>query len=86
MECCSPDVGDCQKCHPNLWIQKGSSYTSWISKEFSEKGLVKGVSKRGVVNGGQRGVVNGGQRGLAPFNRTRSKPSRPRATRKKRTY
>lgn len=78
MECCSPDVGDCQKCHPKLWIQKGSSYTSWISKEFSEKGLVKGVSKRGVVNGGQRG--------LAPFNRTRSKPSRPRATRKKRTY
>lgn len=32
MECCSPDVGDCQKCHPELWIQKGSSYCSWIPK------------------------------------------------------
>jgi len=80
MECCSPDVGDCQKCHPELWIQKGSSYTSWISKEFGGS-LVKGVSKRGVVNGGQRV-----SRSQAPFNRTRSKPSRPRATRKKRTY
>lgn len=19
MECCSPDVGDCKKCHPELW-------------------------------------------------------------------
>ena len=92
MECCSPDVGDCQKCHPELWIQKGSSYTSWISKEFGGS-LVKGCSRRGVVNGGQRGVVNGGQRlvvnggqrGPTPFNRTRSKPSRPRVTRKKRT-
>jgi len=24
MECCSPDVGDCKKCHPELWkIVKG---------------------------------------------------------------
>lgn len=62
MDCCSPDVGDCQKCHPEMWIQKGSSYTSWISKEFSKR--VK--SPR-------------------PFNRTRSKPFRPRArTQKKR--
>jgi hypothetical protein len=76
MECCSPDVGDCQKCHPELWIQKGSSYTSWISKEFCGN-LVKGYTRRGAVNGGQRGP--------APFNRTRSKPSRPRVTRKKRT-
>lgn len=32
MECCSPDVGDCKKCHPDLWkqIKKGV----WISKEF----------------------------------------------------
>jgi hypothetical protein len=85
MECCSPDVGDCQKCHPELWIQKGSSYTSWISKEFGGS-LVKGCSRRGVVNGDQRLVVNGGQRGPAPFNRTRSKPSRLRVTRKKRIY
>ena len=21
MECCSPDVGDCKKCHPDLWKQ-----------------------------------------------------------------
>ena len=32
MDCCSPDVGDCQKCHPELWIQKGSSFCSWIPK------------------------------------------------------
>jgi hypothetical protein len=24
MDCCSPDVGDCKKCHPELWkILKG---------------------------------------------------------------
>ena len=33
MECCSPDVGDCPKCHPELWIQKGGSYCSWIPKD-----------------------------------------------------
>jgi len=32
MECCSPDVGDCKKCHPELWIQKGGSYCNWIPK------------------------------------------------------
>jgi hypothetical protein len=32
MECCSPDVGDCQKCHPELWIQKGGSFCNWIPK------------------------------------------------------
>ena len=32
MECCSPDVGDCPKCHPDLWIQKGGSYCNWIPK------------------------------------------------------
>jgi hypothetical protein len=32
MECCSPDVGDCQKCHPELWIQKGGSYCHWVPK------------------------------------------------------
>ena len=32
MECCSPDVGDCQKCHPELWIKKGGSYCNWIPK------------------------------------------------------
>lgn len=32
MDCCSPDVGDCKKCHPELWKQiKGGI---WISKEF----------------------------------------------------
>jgi hypothetical protein len=76
MECCSPDVGDCQKCHPELWIQKGSSYTSWISKEFSGS-LVKGYSRR---------VGSKGMAKPSPFNRTRSKSSRPRVTRKKRIY
>jgi hypothetical protein len=33
MECCSPDVGDCHKCHPELWIQRGSSFCNWIPKE-----------------------------------------------------
>ncbi len=32
MDCCSPDVGDCKKCHPELWKQiKGGIL---ISKEF----------------------------------------------------
>jgi len=86
MECCSPDVGDCQKCHPELWIQKGSSYTSWISKEFGGN-LVKGYGRR--VGSKDTGSKEMGSKGMAkpsPFNRTRSKPSRPRVTRKKRTY
>ena len=32
MECCSPDVADCPKCHPELWIQKDGSYCNWIPK------------------------------------------------------
>ena len=32
MDCCSPDVGDCQKCHPELWIKKGGSYCDWVPK------------------------------------------------------
>lgn len=32
MECCSPDVGDCKKCHPDLWKQNKKG--AWISKEF----------------------------------------------------
>ena len=75
MDCCSPDVGDCQKCHPELWIQKPGSYCNWIPKKVGSK-----VS----VNGGQR---VGSKGGLPPFNRTRSKPSRHRVlTRKKRIY
>jgi hypothetical protein len=31
MECCSPDVGDCRKCHPELWKKAG---LHWVSKEF----------------------------------------------------
>ena len=27
--CCSPDVGDCQKCHPELWNKSKKSWTSW---------------------------------------------------------
>jgi hypothetical protein len=37
MDCCSPDVGDCQKCHPELWIQKGGSYCNWIPKKQNEQ-------------------------------------------------
>lgn len=37
MECCSPDVGDCPKCHPELWIQKGGSYCNWIPKPHIQK-------------------------------------------------
>jgi hypothetical protein len=71
MECCSPDVGDCQKCHPELWIQKGGSYCNWIPK--------------GAIGKAKPGNP-GGQRGLPLFNRTRSKHARRRArTQKKRT-
>ena len=48
MECCSPDVGDCQKCHPELWIQKGGSYCNWVPK---------GRGQRGLAGGGQRGLA-----------------------------
>jgi hypothetical protein len=37
MECCSPDVGDCQKCHPELWIQKGGSVCNWIPKVLGKQ-------------------------------------------------
>jgi hypothetical protein len=37
MDCCSPDVADCQKCHPELWIQKGGSYCNWIPKALVTK-------------------------------------------------
>jgi hypothetical protein len=32
MECCSPDVGDCQKCHPELWIVTKNSWVTWKPK------------------------------------------------------
>ncbi len=32
MDCCSPDVGDCKQCHPELWKQTKGGI--WISKEF----------------------------------------------------
>lgn len=38
MDCCSPDVGDCQKCHPEMWIQKPGSYCNWIPKKVGSKG------------------------------------------------
>jgi len=41
MECCSPDVGDCPKCHPELWIQKGGSYCNWIPKGQEKKGKTR---------------------------------------------
>ena len=70
MECCSPDVGDCQKCHPELWIKRPGSYCNWIPK------------KQGVQGMGSKGC---GQRGLPLFNRTRSKLVRRRVrTQKKR--
>jgi len=70
MDCCSPDVGDCQKCHPEMWIQKGGSYCNWIPK------------KQGVQGMGFKGR---GQRSLPLFNRTRSKLVRRQGlTRKKR--
>ena len=37
MDCCSPDVGDCPKCHPDLWIQKGGSYCNWVPKKQGPK-------------------------------------------------
>ncbi len=42
MDCCSPDVGDCQKCHPEMWIQKGGSYCNWIAKK-------QGVGSKGFT-------------------------------------
>ena len=77
MDCCSPDVGDCQKCHPELWIQKPGSYCNWIPKK---------VGSKESVNGCQR-VGSKGMAKPSPFNRTRSKSSRHRVlTRKKRIY
>lgn len=77
MECCSPDVGDCQKCHPELWIQKGGSYCNWIPKgtiPFDPRLRIKS-------NRGSKGMAK-----PSPFNRTRSKPARRQGlTRKKRT-
>jgi len=67
MDCCSPDVGDCQKCHPELWIQKGGSYCNWIPKGALGKPRKQG--KNSMINGGSKG-------GLPPFNRTRSKHAR----------
>ena len=32
MDCCSPDVGDCKKCHHELWKQTKGGIR--ISKEF----------------------------------------------------
>jgi hypothetical protein len=39
MECCSPDVGDCQKCHPELWIKRPGSYCNWIPKKQGGQGV-----------------------------------------------
>jgi hypothetical protein len=71
MDCCSSDVGDCQKCHPEMWIQKAGSYCNWVPKVKAFKS----------VFGGSKGMAK-----PTPFNRTRSKPVRPRVrTQKKRT-
>ena len=32
MFCCSPDVGDCQKCKPHLWATTNKSYIHWKPK------------------------------------------------------
>jgi len=32
MECCSPDVGDCQKCHPELWTITQKHWIHWKPK------------------------------------------------------
>jgi hypothetical protein len=35
MKCsCSPDIGDCQRCHPEQWVQRGGSFSNWIPKDF----------------------------------------------------
>lgn len=80
MDCCSPDVGDCQKCHPEFWIQKGGSYCNWIPKGAIGKAIP--IDPKSETPGN---LIKQGKRGLAPFNRTRSKHVRRMAqTRKKR--
>uniref|UniRef100_A0A6C0EP89 Uncharacterized protein n=1 Tax=viral metagenome TaxID=1070528 RepID=A0A6C0EP89_9ZZZZ len=37
MECCSPDVGDCQKCHPELWIVTRDNWTLWKPKKSKNR-------------------------------------------------
>ena len=32
--CCSPDVGDCRKCHPEMWKKCKDCY---ISKQFPKE-------------------------------------------------
>ena len=37
MNCsCSPDIGDCQRCHPEQWVQRGGSFSNWIPKDFKK--------------------------------------------------
>ena len=51
MECCSPDVGDCRICHPELWKKSGAH---WISKQFpveTRHKRPKTMKKR--INGGK---------------------------------
>ena len=94
MDCsCSPDVGDCPRCHPEMWIQKGGSFASWIPKGASpwaraeSRGGVEGVYPF-RVKGGRIGRMGGvkGARPFSPFSRKANKPSRRQVmTRKKRT-
>jgi len=41
MECCSPDVGDCQKCHPELWVVTKETWSSWKPKNLRIERLAK---------------------------------------------
>ena len=101
MDCsCSPDVGDCPRCHPEMWIQKGGSFASWIPKgasPFDPAQLnpfrVKGgrIGRMGGVKGarsfGVKGARSFGVKGVYPFSRKANRPFRRQVmTRKKRTY
>jgi hypothetical protein len=37
MECCSPDVGDCPKCHPEVWIKTKKSWIHWKPKSTKSR-------------------------------------------------
>jgi len=62
MFCCSPDVGDCPHCHPEMWIKNSMSPWNWVSR-FN-------INRSNKAN---KRYSRGGKR----FSRKTNTPSRP---------
>ena len=50
MFCCSPDVGDCPHCHPEMWIRNAKSPWHWTSKFNLRGGVRKFKRSKQVLN------------------------------------